>query len=98
MGVYGSKVVLNGGQSVTADEGYLRESILNPQAKVVTGFGPIMPSFQGQISEEQLLQVVAYLKSLSTAKPESATAKPPPASAQPSAQPKSSKSSPSPKR
>ena len=92
MGVYGSKVVLNGGQSVTADEGYLRESVLNPQAKVVTGFGPIMPAFQGQISEEQLLQVVAYLKSLSTAKPETATQKPPPPSAQPSATPKSSPS------
>src|SRR5438876_10557370 len=66
-GVYGSKVVLNNGQSVTADEGYIRESILNPQVKIVTGFGPIMTSFQGQISEEQLLQVVAYVKSLSTA-------------------------------
>src|SRR5712671_366958 len=87
-GVYGSKVVLNNGQSVTADEGYIRESILNPQVKIVTGFGPIMPSFQGQISEEQLLQVVAYVKSLSTAKPEASTGKPPPASATPSATPK----------
>ena len=93
IGLYGSKVVLNNSQSVTADEGYLRESILNPQAKVVTGFGPIMPSFQGQIGEEQLLTVVAYLKSLSTAKPETQTAKPPPtaspgASAKPSASPR----------
>jgi cytochrome c oxidase subunit 2 len=69
---------------VTADEGYIRESILNPQAKIATGFGPIMPSFQGQVSEEQLLQVVAYVKSLSSAKPEAATAKPAPASARPS--------------
>src|ERR1041384_2810853 len=89
IGVYGSKVVLSGGQSVTADEGYIRESILNPQLKIVTGFGPIMPSFQGQVSEEQLLQVVAYVKSLSTAKPETTTSKPPPA-AQPSATPKAS--------
>ena len=88
IGVYGSKTVLNNNQTVTADEGYLRESILNPQAKIVTGFGPIMPSFQGQISEEQLLQVVAYLKSLSTAKPEAATGKPPTATVQPSASPK----------
>ena len=80
LSVYGSKVVLNNNQSVTGDESYLRESILNPQAKIVTGFGPIMPSFQGQISEEQLLQVVAYLKSLSTAKPEAPTAKPAPSS------------------
>jgi cytochrome c oxidase subunit 2 len=85
IGLYGSKVVLNNNQSVNADEGYFRESILNPQAKIVTGFGPIMPSFQGQVSEEQLLQVVAYLKSLSTAKPEVSTAKPPPATARPSA-------------
>src|SRR5438477_5063918 len=90
MGVFGSKPVLTSGQTVLADESYLRESILNPQAKVVTGFGPIMPSFQGQISEEQLLQVVAYIKSLSTAKPEAATAKPPPASAQPSVKPSAS--------
>src|SRR2546421_1194325 len=53
IGVFGSKVVLNSGQTVTADEGYIRESILNPQLKIVTGFGPIMPSFQGQVSEEQ---------------------------------------------
>ena len=85
IGLYGSKVVLNNNQSVTADEGYFRESILNPQAKIVTGFGPIMPSFQGQVSEEQLLQVVAYLKSLSTAKPEVSTGKPPPVTARPSA-------------
>jgi cytochrome c oxidase subunit 2 len=76
LGLYGSKVVLNNNQTVTGDESYLRESILNPQAKIATGFGPIMPSFQGQLSEEQLLQVVAYLKSLSTAKPEVPTGKP----------------------
>ncbi|MFN2576618.1 MAG: cytochrome c oxidase subunit II [Pyrinomonadaceae bacterium] len=87
IGVYGGKVVLNNGQSVTADEGYIRESILNPQAKIVTGFGAIMPSFQGQIGEEQLLQVVAYVKSLSTPKPEAGTAKPPPPSAKPSTTP-----------
>ena len=59
-------VVLNNGQTVRADEGYLRESIMNPQAKIVTGFGPIMPSFQGQVNEEQFLSLVAYVKSLST--------------------------------
>ena len=77
LGVFGSQVVLNNGQTVNADEGYIRESILNPQAKIVTGFGPIMPSFQGQVSEEQLLQLVAYVKSLSTAKAETPTTKPP---------------------
>ena len=99
LGLFGSKVVLNNNQSVTADESYLRESILNPQAKIVTGFGPIMPSFQGQLSEEQLLDVVAYVKSLSTAKPEVPTGKPattatpvtqPGAAAKPSASPAAS--------
>jgi len=91
LGVYGSNVVLSGGQSVTADEAYIRESILNPQAKIVTGFGPIMPSFQGQVNEEQLLQLVAYIKSLSTPKPETRTTKPaglgPSQSANPSGRP-----------
>src|SRR2546423_9794765 len=77
LGVFGSNVVLKNGQMVRADEGYLRESIINPQAKIVTGFGPIMPSFQGQLTEEQLLSLVAYVKSLSTSKPETPTAKPP---------------------
>src|SRR5438552_15182379 len=76
LGLYGSNVVLNNGQTVKADEVYIRESILNPQAKIVTGFGPIMPSFQGQVSEDQLLQIMAYVKSLSTPKTETQTAKP----------------------
>jgi cytochrome c oxidase subunit II len=77
VGLYDSQVVLNNGQTVKADEDYVRESSLNPQAKIVSGFGPIMPSFQGQLSEEQLLQVVAYVKSLSTPKAETPTAKAP---------------------
>jgi len=85
LGLFNSNVVLNDGQTVVADEGYLRESVLNPQAKVVTGFGPIMPSFQGQVNEEQLLQIVAYMKSLSTTKPATPTAKPPPAEVKPRA-------------
>src|SRR5258707_4011366 len=89
IGLFGSKVVLNNGQTLTADEGYLRESILNPQAKIVTGFGPIMPSFQGQVNEEQLLQLVAFIKSLSTAKPEAVTAEPPPPNSKPNATPTS---------
>jgi hypothetical protein len=49
---------------VTADDNYLRESILNSQAKIVRGFQPIMPTFQGQMNEEDLLKLIAYLKSL----------------------------------
>ena len=55
---------LENGQSVRIDEAYIRESILNPQAKLVAGFGPIMPTFQGQISEDQLVQIIAFIKSL----------------------------------
>ena len=45
-----------------ADEAYIRESIVNPQAKVVAGFQPIMPTFQGLVTEEQLLQLIAYVQ------------------------------------
>jgi cytochrome c oxidase subunit 2 len=64
-GVYGSRVQLTGGQTILADDAYIRESILNPNAKVVAGYRPdIMPTFQGQITEEQLLQLIVYVKSL----------------------------------
>jgi cytochrome c oxidase subunit II len=63
-GLFGKQVFLNNSQTVTADEAYIRESIVNPQAKLVSGFGPIMPTFQGQLSEEQLLQILAFIKSL----------------------------------
>lgn len=76
LGLFGSNVVLSNGPTLKADEAYLRESILNPQAKIVTGFGPIMPSFQGQVNEEQLLQLVAYVKSLSSPKTETPSVKP----------------------
>jgi hypothetical protein len=52
---------------VTVDEAYIRESILNPQAKIAQGFQNLMPTFQGQISEEQILQLVAYIRSLAPA-------------------------------
>jgi cytochrome c oxidase subunit 2 len=52
---------------VIADEAYLRESILQPSAKVVAGFPPIMPSYDGQIGEEGILQLIAEIRSLSKA-------------------------------
>ena len=64
-GVFGKPVLLEDGRTVVADENYVRESILVPGAKVVSGFKPVMPSFQGQVSEEQLTSLVAYVKSLS---------------------------------
>lgn len=64
MGVYNSTVRLNNGQAVKADDSYIRESILNPRAKIVEKYSSIMPTFQGQISEEGLLNIIAYIKSL----------------------------------
>ena len=63
-GVFGKPVQLEDGRIVNADENYIRESILDPGAKVVKGFKPIMPTFQGLVSEEQLNALVAYVKSL----------------------------------
>jgi len=63
-GLYGSTVTLSDNRTVPADDNYIRESILNPQAKVVRGFAPIMPTFQGQLSEEDLLKLLAYVKSV----------------------------------
>ncbi|HKS74282.1 MAG TPA: cytochrome c oxidase subunit II [Terriglobales bacterium] len=64
-GVFGKPVQLEDGRTVVADENYVRESIVSPAAKVVAGFKPIMPTFQGIVSEEQLNALVAYVKSLS---------------------------------
>jgi cytochrome c oxidase subunit II len=63
-GVYGSKVTLQSGNTLVADDNYIRESILNPQAKIVAGHQPIMPTYQGLVSEEGLLQIIAYIKTL----------------------------------
>jgi cytochrome c oxidase subunit 2 len=68
-GVFGKPVLLEDGRSVVADENYVRESILDPGAKIVNGFKPVMPTFQGLVSEEQLNALVAYVKSLSAVKP-----------------------------
>ena len=65
-GLFGKPVMLQSGQTVTADEAYIRESILNPRAQVVQGFQPIMPTYQGQVSEEQILQLISYIRSLGT--------------------------------
>jgi cytochrome c oxidase subunit 2 len=74
-GLFGRAVSLQSGDTVTADEAYIRESILNPAAKVVAGFQPIMPTFQGLVTEEQLLALVEYVKSLNR-QPETETARP----------------------
>jgi cytochrome c oxidase subunit 2 len=63
--LFGHQVELQGGGKVVADEAYIRESILLPQAKIVAGYQPLMPTFQGLVTEEQLLQLISYIKSLS---------------------------------
>ena len=65
-GLFGKPVSLQSGETVVADEAYIRESILRPSAKITAGFQPIMPTFQGLINEEQLLALIEYVKSLRT--------------------------------
>ena len=62
VGLYGSTVHLAGGNTVVADEAYIRESILEPQAKIVAGYGSLMPTYKGQVTEEDLVQLVEYIK------------------------------------
>ena len=64
LGVFGHPVKLTTGETVMADESYVRESILFPSAKIVAGYTPIMPVFQGQLSDEQVLDLIAYVRSL----------------------------------
>jgi cytochrome c oxidase subunit II len=64
-GIFGKPVQLQDGSLVTADESYLRESILTPHARITAGFQPVMPAFQGLVSEEGLLALIEYVKSLS---------------------------------
>ena len=63
-GLYGKPVLFEDGTKAVADDAYIRESILSPAAKVVKGYKPVMPTFQGQVTEEQILQLDAYIKSL----------------------------------
>src|SRR5277367_5375254 len=64
-GIYNQPVQLEDGRTVVADDNYIRESIMEPNAKIVKGFRPIMPTLQGQISDDQLNELVAFVKSLS---------------------------------
>ncbi len=82
--LFGKPVVLNDGRVVRADEGYLRESIMEPSAKIVAGYDNIMPTFRGEISEEEIFQVIAYLQSLKPGKtPKRVESFPPPAATPP---------------
>jgi len=63
-GLFGKTVTLQNGETLSVDEAYVRESILQPAANIASGFQPIMPTFQGLVTEEQLLELIEYVKSL----------------------------------
>jgi cytochrome c oxidase subunit II len=65
-GIYGHTVPLSDGRMVTADEAYMRDSILEPAKDIVAGYAPVMPSFRGVVTEDEMVKLVAYLKSLSS--------------------------------
>ena len=64
--VYGSRLQLADGSTVTANDAFLRETILNPSTRVTAGYAPIMPTYQGQVSEEGLIDLVEYIKNLNS--------------------------------
>ena len=65
-GIFGRTIHLQDGRSMVADEAYLRDSILLPKKAVVAGYAPIMPSFRGAVTEDELVKLIAYLKALSS--------------------------------
>jgi cytochrome c oxidase subunit II len=69
-GVYGSQVPLQNGQIVHADGKYIRDCILIPNTQIVAGFDPVMPSFQGRLSEDDLFALITYIKSIGSSPPE----------------------------
>ena len=73
-GLFGSEELLATGASVVVDDTYIRESILNPQAKLVAGYQPLMPTFQGLVNEEGVMSLIEYIKSLPGAPPAGAAA------------------------
>ncbi len=68
-GLYGKKVPLDSGEVITADEQYIRDSILLPEKQVAAGYPNVMPSFTGHISEAEIMKIIAYLKSIGDQSP-----------------------------
>ena len=65
LGVFGRSEQMADGTTIVADENYIRESILEPMAKVVAGYEPVMPTYQGRIKDEEITAIIEYFKSLS---------------------------------
>jgi cytochrome c oxidase subunit 2 len=82
--LYGKPVHLRDGRTVVADEDYIRESVYDPGAKIVAGYEDLMPTFRGQVSEEEVIQLIAFIKSLGRGQtPPRVEAYPPPTSTPP---------------
>ena len=79
-GLYGQPTPLDGGRVVVADDQYIRDSILDPNRDIAAGYQPVMPTYAGQVSEDDLLKLVAYIKSLG---PQRQTPTAPPAEPRP---------------
>ena len=62
--LYGTEVALEGGGKAVVDEAYIRKSIVDPMSDIVRGYRPLMPTYAGRLSEEQVMQLIAYIKSL----------------------------------
>jgi cytochrome c oxidase subunit 2 len=73
-GLFGKTQQLQSGQSAAVNDSYLRESILNPQAKIAAGFQPVMPPYRGRVNEEQLMDLIGYIKSLGRTEGQSGSA------------------------
>jgi cytochrome c oxidase subunit 2 len=72
LGKYGAPETLSSGATVNVDDSYIRESVLTPQARLVAGYPPVMPTFQGQVNEDGLMSLIEYIKSLPAAGPPAA--------------------------
>ena len=68
-GLYGRDVTLRDGSTLTADEQYIRESLIDPAAKIVRGYQPIMPTYKGMLDEQQIAQIVAAVRGLANSVP-----------------------------
>jgi cytochrome c oxidase subunit 2 len=75
--LFGRTIALQSGEMVVVDEAYIRESILTPNERITAGFQPIMPSYQGQVSEDGLLELIEYVKALGTGAPAPVVVRPP---------------------
>jgi cytochrome c oxidase subunit 2 len=71
-GLFGARVLLANGREITADDNYIRKSIVEPASDILAGYPPIMPTFKGQVNDQQLLQLIAYVKSIGQGQKEAA--------------------------